>query len=166
MKRVVVFLGAILLAAIFLPSRLAPTAAAGATAYSFNLDPPNTAVNQFGRTIRVAGSGTFDTGANSVVASGSFTTFLANGSRFHSGTWQATAFNSFVAFGGPNPGIQGGVLKITVTLFPDGGAPITGLPMSVTCRVNAPSGFTGDEGTTVGDFTEKTGGRTLFHLDN
>ncbi len=166
MKRIVVFLGAMLLAAIFLPLRIAPPAAASSTMYSFNLITPNTAENQFGRTIRVTGSGTFDTGGNSVAASGSYTTFLANGSRFHSGTWQATAFISFVPFGGPNPGTQGGVLKITVTLFPEGGSPITGLPMSVTCRVNAPSGFTGDEGTTVGDFTEKTDGNTLFHLDN
>jgi len=32
----------------------------------------------------------------------------------------------------------------------------------VTCRVNAPSGFTDEEGTTVGAFTEHTGGTTLF----
>ncbi len=166
MRRVVIFLGAMLLAALLLSSRLSPPVAARATAYSFNLIGPNTAENPFGRTIRVTGSGTFDTGAKSVVASGSFTTFLANGSRFRSGTWQATAFTSFAPFGGPNPGTQGGVLKITITLFPDGIAPITGLPMIVTCLVNAPTGFTGDEGTTVGDFTEKTGGHTLFHLDN
>ena len=161
MKRVVIFLGAMLLAAVLLP------VAASGTTYSFSLGPPNTAENPLGRTIRVTGSGSFDTDASSVVASGSFTTFFANGSRIHSGTWQATAFSSFRAFGGPNPGIQGGVLEITVTLFPDGGAPITGLPMIVTCVVNAPSGFTEeDEGTTVADFTEKTGGRTLFHLQN
>jgi len=164
MKRVVIFLGAMLLATVLLPSRLVSPVAASATTYSFNLVGPNTAENQFGRTIRVTGSGTFDTGANSVVASGSFTTFLANGSRFHSGTWQATAFTSFDAFGGPNPGLQGGVLEITVTLFRDDGASITGLPMIVTCVIHSPGGF--EEGTTVGDFTEKTGGTTLFHLDD
>ncbi len=166
MKRVVVFLGAMVLATVLLSSRLAPPIAAGDPTFSFNLIGPNTAENPLGRTIRVTGSGNFDTGAKSVVASGSFTTFFANGSRIHSGTWQATAFTSFAPFGGPNPGTQGGFLKITVTLFPDGAAPIKGLPMTVTCRVNAPTGFTGDEGTTVGDFTEKTGGHTLFHLDN
>jgi len=160
MRRVVISLGAMLLATVLLPSR------ASATTYSFNLGPPNTAENFLGRTIRVTGSGTFDTGAKSVVASGSFTTFFANGSRIHSGTWQATAFTSFDPFGGPNPGLQGGVLKITITLFPDDAPPITGLPMTVTCLVNAPSGFTEDEGTTVADFTEKTGGRTLFHLQD
>ncbi len=164
MKRAV-FLGAMLVVVVLLPLHLAPPIAASDPTFSFNLIGPNTAENFLGRTIRVTGSGDFDTGAKSVVASGSFTTFLANGSRFRSGTWQATAFNSFRAFGGPRPGTQGGVLKITITLFPEGAAPITGLPMSVTCRVNAPAGFTEEEGTTVGDFTEKTGGLTLFHLD-
>jgi hypothetical protein len=51
-----------------------------------------------------------------------------------------------------------------VTLFAQGGAPITDVPMIITCVVNAPQGFTEDEGTTVWDFTEKTGGTTLFHL--
>ena len=44
------------------------------------------------------------------------------------------------------------------------GTPVTDVPMSITCLVNAPPGFTEDEGTTVWDFTEKTGGTTLFHL--
>src|SRR5713101_2791401 len=165
MKRAV-FLGAMLVVVVLLPLHLAPPIAASATTYSFNLIGPNTAENIFGRTFRLTGSGTFDTGAKSVVASGSFTVFLANGSRLRSGTWQATAFTSFAPFGGPNPGTQGGVLKITITLFPDGIAPITGLPMIVTCLVNAPTGFTGDEGTTAGDFTKKSGGHSLFHLDN
>ncbi len=81
---------------------------------------------------------------------------------FARGTWVATAFKGFTAFGGPNNGIQGGVLNITVTLFPGGGAPVTGVPMSVTCAVNAPPGT--EEGTTVDGFTEKTGGLTLMHV--
>jgi len=100
------------------------------------------------------------------VANGSFTIFSSAGAVVARGTWQATGFTSFDAFGGPSPGIQGGVLDITVTLFPDGGTPETGVPMSVTCRVNHPTGFTGEEGTTVDGFTEKTGGNTLFHLNN
>jgi len=171
MKRVVIFLGAMLLATVLLPSGLTPPLAASATTtYSFNLDPPNTAKAEGGATIRVTGSGTFtfDTeGAGSVVASGSFTEFNKNGSVFARGTWQATAFTSFWAFGGPNPGIQGGQLKITVTLFPDGGPPVTGVSMIVNCRVFASVvGFTEEEGTADGVFTERTGGATLFHLDN
>jgi len=165
MKRVVIFLGTMLLAAVLLPSGLALAVAASATMYSFNLDPPNTTENSSGETIRLTGSGTFDTGGGgSVVASGSFTHFNSAGAVVARGTWQATAFNGFNAFGGPNPGTQGGVLDITVTLFPNGGAPVTGVPMEVTCVVNSPGGF--EEGTTVGDFTEKTGGTTLFHLQD
>ncbi len=166
MKRAVVFLGAILLAAVLLPSTLAPPIAANTTMYSLELLGPNTAENSSGDTIRVTGAGTFNPGADSVVASGSFTHFLANGSVFARGHWQATAFISFEAFGGPNPGTQGGVLEITVTLFPKGGGPVTGVPMSVTCLVNKPAGFTEDEGTTVAEFTEKTGGFTLFQVQN
>ena len=167
MRRPVVLLGAMLLAALPVPSRVAPPISANATTYSFNLIGPNTAEASSGDTIRVTGSGTFNAaGAGSVVASGAFTHFLANGSVFARGTWQATAFNSFDAFGGPNPGTQGGVLEITITLFPKGGAAVTGVPMSVTCLVNKPASFTEEEGTTVADFTEKTGGQTLFHLEN
>jgi hypothetical protein len=74
------------------------------------------------------------------------------------------ALCSFDAFGGPNNGTQGGVLDITATLFPVGGTPVTGVPIEVVCRVNAPSGFTEEEGTSVDGFTEHTGGTTLFHL--
>jgi hypothetical protein len=67
--------------------------------------------------------------------------------------------------GGPNNGFQGGVLEITATLFPVGGAPVT-RSITVNCLINAPGGFTGDEGTAVGAFTERTGGQTFFHLNS
>ncbi len=143
-------------------------AAASTTTVSFNLLGPNTAMAPSGPfagdTIRVTGSGTFNTAAKTVIASGSFTHIKANGTVFARGTWQATGFTSFTAFGGPNPGLQGGQLWITVTLFPNGGTPHLGFPMSVTCLINKPTTFTGEEGTTVGPFTKKTGGKTLFHL--
>jgi hypothetical protein len=142
-------------------------AASASTSYSFNLHTPNTAVNPgTGDTIRVTGSGTFDTSAGSVVASGSFTHTTSSGALVARGVWVATGFGSFEPFGGPNPGLQGGVLEITVTLFPVGGAPHTGVPMKVTCLINAPGGFTGDEGTSVGAFAEQTGGATFFHLNS
>ena len=145
---------------------LAPAASAS-TAYSFNLHTPNTAVNPGnGDIIRVTGSGTFDTTADAVVASGSFTHAHANGALVARGVWVATGFDSFVAFGGPSPGFQGGVLEITATLFPVGEAPVTGVPIKVTCLINAPDGFIGDEGTTVGPFKEQTGGETFFHLSS
>jgi hypothetical protein len=144
---------------------LAPAASAS-TAYSFNLHTPNTAVNPGnGDIIRVTGSGTFDTSAEAVVASGSFTHTTSSGALVHRGVWVATDFGSFDAFGGPNNGFQGGVLEITATLFPVGGAPVT-RSITVNCLINAPGGFTGDEGTAVGAFTERTGGQTFFHLNS
>jgi len=142
-------------------------AASASTAYSFNLHEPNTAVNPGnGDIIRVTGGGTFDTTADTVVASGSFTHTHPDGALVARGVWVATGFGSFDAFGGPSPGFQGGVLEITATLFPAGGAPVTGVPIKVTCLINAPDGFNGDEGTTVGAFTEQTGGMTFFHLSS
>jgi hypothetical protein len=161
MKRLALLLGGVTLAVL-----LTLPATASGTTYSFNLTGPNTAEDPSShRTIRVTGSGNFDTPTGPVTASGSFTRFNSNGSVADRGTWQATAFVSFLPFGGPRPGFQGGKLQIRVTLFPEGGSPQTGVSMSVTCRVNAPASFTEEEGTTVGSFTEKTGGLTLFHLD-
>jgi hypothetical protein len=149
------------------PRLAASWAAVGsADPISFNLISPNTARNPTtGDIIRTTGSGSFDATARTILASGSFTHFRANGSVVARGTWAATAFTSFWRFGGPNPGTQGGVLVFAATLFPVGGSPVPGLPVTVTCLVKKPSGFTGEEGTTVGAFTDKTDGMTLFHLN-
>lgn len=144
------------------PSRTALRAAVISSDPGFELAKPNTAVNpSTGETIRTTGSGSFNAG--SIVASGSFTHFNAAGSVVARGTWAATGFTSFVGFGGPHPGFEGGQLKFSATLFPDGGSQVTGVPVIVTCLVFAPSGFSGEEGTTVGAFTKSTGGTTLFH---
>ena len=154
------------LAGLLSPLALAQQATASSTAYTFNLVRPNTAMAESGPfagdTIRVTGSGAFDTSAETVTGSGSFTHIKADGSVFARGTWEATGFTSFEAFGGPNPGLQGGVLDIVITLFPNGEPAVTDVPMTVTCLINAPPGL--EEGTSVGDFTEQTGGLTLFHL--
>jgi hypothetical protein len=150
-----------------------PILAAQATSstYSFNLVGPNTAfatVGPFaGDTIRLTGSGVFDASAASVTASGSFTHYCASCGGIIRGTWVATGFTSFTAYGGPNPGIQGGLLVITVTLYPNGGSPHPGAMLQISCEVNAPPGSP-DEGTTIPNFgfTEPTGGHTLFHLNN
>jgi hypothetical protein len=156
--------------AIFMMMVLSPVSLAAATSYSFNLIGPNTAsAASSGNTIRVTGSGTFDTVAKTVDASGSFTIKLADGTVVSKGTWEATAFTSFISFGGLTNGSgrlisgeQGGELALIVTLFPDGGAPVTGVVMTVTCALGTfPPGT--EEGTTVGAFLEKTGGSTLFH---
>jgi len=141
----------------------ATTATASGTTYSFNLTGPNVAENPTTHhTITTTGSGTFDPGAGTVSASGSFVHRLPDGSVFDRGTWVATGFTSFTGFGGPSNGFQGGYLQITATLFPSGGVPHPGIAMTITCVINSPGGY--EEGTTVGGFTEKTGGATLMHI--
>jgi hypothetical protein len=163
MKQVVTFSLAMLLAAlvIALPALgIDPT-------FSVNLVGPQVSENPSnGQTIRVTGGGSFDTVSRTVVASGSFT--IVNGSAAIShGTWKASAFDTFTAFGGPVDGLQGGTLSIFVTLFPDGESPIAHVPMIINCLINAPATFTGSEGVAVGDFTDilPVKGHTLFHLN-
>jgi hypothetical protein len=152
---------------------LVSRAAASGTSFGFSLvGPQSTKADSgpfAGDTLRTTGSGSFDTSTGSIVASGSFTHFRADGSVLDKGTWQATSFVSFTHFGGPNPGLQGGTLKFFATAFPDGGEPVPNISVIVNCRINAPSGFTGPEGVLVvaGDlnFTDVTRGATLFHLN-
>lgn len=175
MKRFVPSWLAILGAMAVLTLAAAPAAVAADVTYSFNLVGPQT-TSDGTQTIEVTGSGSFDPTAGTVVASGSFNiTNNSNGAVVSRGTWNATAFNSFCARGGPNPGIQGGVLVITVTLSPDGGEPITGVTMSVTCRVKAPGTpgnpcSAGHEGVTVtgsvGNFADVVRGATLVHVND
>jgi hypothetical protein len=143
-----------------------PAAVAANTTVSFELDGPQITANpSTGATIRTTGGGSFDPSAGTVVASGSFAEFNPNGSVAARGTWVATGFVSFTLFGGPNPGTQGGTLQITITLFVQGGASQTGVPMTVNCLIDAPPNFTGAEGDTIGDFTDSVRGHTLFHLN-
>jgi hypothetical protein len=137
---------------------------------TFNLIGPQTTKDDgTGNTIRMTGTGSFETPAGPVVASGAFAIFDSSGSEISAGTWKATAFGSFEPFGGKTPGEQGGVLHITVTLFPAGAGPVTDVSMTVTCLINEPAGFLGTEAVTVtgtvGDFTDVVRGATLFHLN-
>jgi len=166
MRKTGLLLGIVLLT---VASAFAAPVQAASTAYSFNLTGPNTAVSVLGApfagdTIKLRGSGAFDPPSGSVEASGSFTHLHPDGTVEARGTWVAASFVSFSAFGGPNAGKQGGVLWIKVDVIHNGQTVFTDLPMSVTCLVNAPADFDGEEGTTLGPFLEKTGGETLFHL--
>jgi hypothetical protein len=154
-----------LVATALLTLASAPAAVAQDVTYSFNLVGPQAATNAIHHTIELTGSGSFDPTAATVVASGSFIiTNNSNGAVLRRGTWKATAFNGFCPRGGPSPGIQGGVLAMTVTLFPDGGEPIPGHTMTVTCLVGAGCNA-GKEGVTFADFAEIVRGATLFHLN-
>ncbi len=154
----------LLLCLIVLPLALAATTAtASTTSFSFNFEGPVFVENpSTGDTLRLTGAGTFNPTAGTVTASGSFTHFLSDGSVFRRGTWAATGFTSFTGFGGPNNGLQGGVLAITVKLFPNGGAPVTGVPMTITCMIFAPPGT--EEGVTLDGFTELTSGTSVMHV--
>src|SRR2546428_8162817 len=128
------------------------TAHASSSTYSFNLKGPNTAlatVGPFtGDTIRLTGSGNFDPSSSTMTATGSFTHYCASCGGIIRGTWVSTGFTSFTSYGGPSPGVQGGLLVITVTMYPDGGSPHPGRILHVSCVVNAPPGAP-DEGITI-----------------
>jgi hypothetical protein len=164
---------AVITAAVVVSGISTAASATPSTAFTFNLVGPNTAIGTsapfVGDPITIRGAGAFDTAAGSITASGAFTHVSVAGVVIPAGVvtpgvWKATRFVSFQSFGGPNPGLQGGVLKFEATLFEFGIAVATAVPMSVTCLINAPSGFTGEEGTTLGVFDDKTGGETLFHM--
>lgn len=141
------------------------TATAADVIYGFNLVGPQvTKSSADNSSITVTGSGSFDDTAGTVVGGGSFTVRDANGSVTTHGSWAATGFTSFDSFGGPNSGHEGGTLLITVTLFPQGEPPQTGLPMNVTCEIRAP--VITFEGVTVGPFDKPEFGHTLFHRNN
>lgn len=171
MKKFVTLSSTMIVVAILFMLAGTPPAVASDVTYSFELTGPQTATNGT-QTIRLTGSGSFDPAAGAVVASGSFT--IANnstGAVVSKGTWNATAFTSFCSRGGPNPGVQGGVLVLTVTLSPKGESPVTGLTMTVNCLVFAPPNNGGTcspvgEGVTVADFTTIVSGHTLFHLND
>ena len=159
MRRLVLLLWLVVVPFLF----AAATATAGATSFGFTFEGPSLVENpSTGDTLRLTGSGTFNPAAGTVTASGSFTHLRSDGSVFLRGTWAATGFTSFTGFGGPNNGLQGGILALTVTLFPDGGAPVTGLTMTITCMIFAPPGI--EEGVTLDGFTELTSGTTAFHM--
>jgi len=157
---------ALSIAVLVMPMFIFPMAAQAAV-YGFNLGPPNTSLNpSTGETIRVTGGGTFDTTLGAVLANGAYSISNASGKVTERGTWAATAFGNFDALGGPNPGLQGGVLHITVTLFPHGGTPRTNVPVTVICPFEADEGVfdEADDATIVGDFALPTGGLAVFHL--
>ncbi len=142
------------------------------TSFSFNLIGPNlskatatvsgTPVMK-DDTLRLTGSGTFDTSTHAVRGGGSVTHFRPDGTVFARGTWVLTGFVSFNSYGGPRPGTQGGVLMAKVTIIgPE--ATFTGITLQVSCKVKAPANAP-DEGATLPDlFPERVSGLTLFHI--
>src|SRR5262249_36985058 len=103
--------------------------------WTFNLPQGCTSSNAVtGATIRVTGEGAFDPdpGAEVVEGSGNYSIRNSAGKFIGHGSWSATSFIKFDSDGGPNTGLQGGTLKIWVTLHPDGGSPQDGVPLVMT----------------------------------
>ncbi len=141
-----------------------------ATSFSFNLLGPNTAkapadAPMFaGFTLKVTGSGSFDTAAPTITGGGSWWVIDPNGMVVDRGTWVATTYVSFDSYGGPSSGLQGGLLRLLVTATSSVTGQVFGpLPSTISCVVNAPPGAP-PEGITSGVFSQSTGGFTLFHM--
>jgi hypothetical protein len=151
--------------------RVSPALAATGARYEFELATANTAASPDGGTmcgttmagdwISLKGSGTFDASAGTVRAKGSYVHYRAGGGVACQGTWKASAFGGFTGFGTDDRGAAGGVLSMVVTHdCTTMDMTMTGIPMTVTSTVNAPDGYI--QGTTVGDFTQPTGGTVVI----
>jgi hypothetical protein len=117
---------------------------------------------QLGQLLNKPDDGRLHPAVRTVVAGGLFTHLGAGGMVHERGRWRATTLTSFTSFGGPSPGRQGGMLWLVVTHFYQGKAPHEEDPDERDLHRQRPTGYV--EGTTVGEFTVKTGGRARFHL--
>jgi hypothetical protein len=99
--------------------------------FELHLEVPNVAQAPNGDQVAITGSGVFSVHPKSVTASGGFTHTDADGNVLFTGTWEATALRSFEFYGcgvltftDPDtvlpPDFCGGVVKLAVTLTPDG----------------------------------------------
>src|SRR5215469_17619309 len=86
-----------ILACLFCVVALLSAAEAANQTYGFNLVGPQLTSAGSGASVRTTGSGSFDPVAQTVIASGSFAQFNADGSVAARGTWVATGFVNFIA---------------------------------------------------------------------
>jgi len=128
--------------------------AAQAAFYNFNVESATATDADTAEWIRLSGAGQFSDTSGFVQGHGHFTHFSSDGQRLANGTWAATAFGDFEPLGKENPGIQLGILEITVTLFPVGGTPVTGVTLTVLCLP--------DEGPGEGITVELPGGQSFL----
>jgi hypothetical protein len=103
---------------------IVPLSSAQATDWGFTwIGSPTIERNYdpFHETIQLSGAGTFDPGTRTASGGGAFTIYNAfddaelGGPIFY-GTWKATDVISWQPDGGPNPGLQGGILKVHINL--------------------------------------------------
>ena len=146
------------------------TATSQHSIFVFALITPNTAVAPSGGMmtapgdwIEVTGGGAFTPMTATVHAGGGFVHHNANGTVHCRGTWTATALTGWTDFGASRNGRHGGIVAMLVTHHcTTMGEVHTGIPMIVTSIHNAPPGSNYVEGTTVGEFTQPTGGTVVI----
>jgi hypothetical protein len=126
-------------AALLLAAFLASLDTARADLFSFNIIGGPTAINILPdgdeETLRLTGSGGFDTLAGTASGSGKFVFKNAEeplGPNFR-GVWVVTGFDSFDADGGPRPQLQGGTLKVNITMTFDNGIYVSDGTLTVVC---------------------------------
>src|SRR5215813_11051717 len=108
--------------------------AAHASKWGFNISNPTTAVNPgTGQRIRTHGAGLFDDVSRAVSGGGSYSIMNASGKVIEHGTWAATEYVGFDPQGGANKGIQGGTLRIMITLMPVHGVARADQLMTIIC---------------------------------
>src|SRR5213592_1214641 len=108
--------------------------AAHASQWGFAINNPTTAVNPAtAQQIRIHGAGLFDDLSGAVSGGGSYSVINASGKVVERGTWAATSYVGFDPQGGENKGIQGGTLRIMITLMPVHGSARTGQLMTIVC---------------------------------
>lgn len=137
------------------------------TGFAFVLVTPNTAVApraagmaSAGDSITVTGGGWFDPAARAVHGGGTFTHARADGTVRCRGIWKATALIGWTDFGAARGHRHGGVVSLLVTHYcPTMGMVHTGIPMTVTSALRAPSGSPYVTGVTVAAFTVPTRGK-------
>lgn len=161
---------ALLLLLLVAPAVLAQVSAQS-TSFSFALLTPNVALASStvpgtlvmaGDTVRLTGDGTFDTSTGAVSGGGSFTHLRSDGTVVSQGSWEVTSFVSFISYGGPSPGIQGGLFTATISVK-TGPETFKGITFVLSCIVNAPAGApTFDSAILPGLFGTPVSGTSLF----
>ncbi len=125
--------------ALLLAVSLASVATAQSEPWSFNIIGGPAAINILPdgdeETLRLTGSGGFDTLAGSASGSGKFVFKNAEeplGPTFR-GVWVVTGLDSFDSYGGPKPQLQGGTLRVNITMTFDNGVYVSDGTLTVVC---------------------------------
>jgi hypothetical protein len=133
---------------------------------------PDKALAANGDILELAGNGTFNAAAATVVGAGWFMHVHPNGSVVASGTWTAVSVLGFQSFGNGVPqgfptSFFGGRLILAIEVFPSSGG-MLGATLTVTCKLGQPpaGAMEGIMATVPGfiSFDTSIGGATVFVL--